>query len=157
PPFSTAFANALAAARGEFTANRDLYSKVFPILIQEASTGQLDDGYGNLPSNDAGSVDPALQSYKLDATQWAMVLYNLIQQGVRADDPLLTLKAQTALANAVGAGDNAPPSSISIDLPDLEQVADVQIQVANLEAMQAIYFAAMLEELKIFNVVEKLV
>jgi hypothetical protein len=157
PPFSITFANALAAARGEYTANRDLYTRVFPILIQEAATGHLDDGYGNLPSSDAGSVDPTLQSYKLDATQWAMVLYNLIQQGVRADDPLLTLKAQTALANAVGAGDNAPPSSISIDLPDLEQVADVQIQVANLEATQAIYFAAMLEELKIFNVVEKLV
>ena len=162
PAVTPAFANALAAARGEFTANRDLYENVLPALVGEATVGPVENGLGKevLDSAKKQLRDAAgniITSAKLRAAQWARVVYSLVQQNVRADDPLLTLKAQSALASAAGANDGAPPSSIVIDLPDLEQMADVEIQVANLEAMQAIYFAAMLEELKIFNVTEKLV
>ncbi len=149
-PLTAPFANALASARGEYTAYRDLYTNVFKTLFDEAAQGPFEDGLGNV-----GPSSPT--SAKLQAAQWAMVVYALVQQGVRADDPLLALKAGGALASAAGANDAAPPSSIAIDLPDLEQQADVEIQTANLEAMQGIYFAAMLEELKIFQVTEKLV
>jgi hypothetical protein len=149
-PLTPAFANALANARGEYTANKQLYTKVFKTLYNEATQSPVEDALGNVSTGSANTA-------KLQAGRWAQVAYSLIQQGVRYDDTLLDLKAQAALASAAGANDAAPPSSIAIDLPDLEQQADVEIQTANLEAMQGIYFSAMLEELKIFQVTEKLV
>jgi hypothetical protein len=43
------------------------------------------------------------------------------------------------------------------DLPDLEAATDTDIVKENLHAVQAIYFAYMLEELRLFQVVERLV
>jgi hypothetical protein len=43
------------------------------------------------------------------------------------------------------------------DLPDLEAATDTEIVKENLHAVQAIYFAYMLEELRLFQVVERLV
>src|SRR5262249_5361570 len=53
---------------------------------------------------------------------------------------------------------DAPPSQIDIDLPDLEQeVSSFEIVPGNIFALQPAYFCSMLEELKVFQVVEKLV
>src|SRR5260370_21993817 len=136
-PLTPAFASALANARGEYTANNKLYTKVFKTMYNEAHQSPVEDARGNVSTGSANTA-------KLQAAQWARVAYSLIQQGVRFDDTLLDLKAQAALASAAGANDGAPPSSIAIDLPDLEQQADVEIQTANLEAMQGSYFSAML-------------
>jgi len=44
-----------------------------------------------------------------------------------------------------------------IDPPSLEDDASIEILVPNLEAVQGIYFASMLEEMKVFQVIDKLV
>ena len=44
-----------------------------------------------------------------------------------------------------------------IELPDLESQTDVEIVKENLHAAQAIYFAYQLEEMRLFQVVERLV
>src|SRR5262249_46634104 len=94
---------------------------------------------------------------EIRSDQWTSVVRTLRGDGVQATDPLLGLKTQTALAGEVVALDGIPPSSIDIDLPDLEAQSDIEIQVDNLRAMQAIYFSAQLEDLKVFQVVDKLV
>lgn len=48
-------------------------------------------------------------------------------------------------------------SSIQIDLPSLESSATVEIVPENLHALQIVYHAAMIEELKVFQVADRLV
>jgi hypothetical protein len=43
------------------------------------------------------------------------------------------------------------------DLPDLGGGSDARIQADNLRAMQTIYFAALLEDLQVFRVVDTIV
>jgi hypothetical protein len=145
---SQTFSDALALARGEYYGNIQLYDNVLGILLTLGGKATpLDDGFG----------DPFGEPHiEVRGDQLATVVRSLLQQGVLANDPLLNLKAEAALSAAIGANDGAPPSSIAIDLPDLEQQTDVEIIPANLQAMQAIYFAAMLEEVRIFDVTEKL-
>ena len=47
--------------------------------------------------------------------------------------------------------------SVEITLPDLESGVDVEISKENLRAVQAIYFAYMLEQMRMFQVVERIV
>ena len=42
------------------------------------------------------------------------------------------------------------------DLPDLEAATDTDIVKENVHAVQAIYFAYMLEEMRLFQVVERI-
>lgn len=50
-----------------------------------------------------------------------------------------------------------PPIDIPIDLPDLEGEGSTEIVADNIRALEPAYFSAMLEELKVFQVVDKLV
>jgi len=130
------FSRDLSNARGEYFASKALFQAVLPILVQEG--------------------DKAGQNC-VRAKQWAAVTKILVAQGVTEKDIHLRMKTVQALESISGGGDGTSPSTIEIDLPDLEAQSDVEIQADNLHAMQAIYFAAMLEELKLFEVVEKLV
>ncbi len=129
------FSKALADAAGEFNANKDLYLAVFPIIRQE------DDKTGR---------DVVLTN------QLAAVVKRLIEQGIGKDDTSFRRHVLIALDGTIGGADG-PPSNIIIDLPDLEESADIEIVAENLHAMQAIYFGMMLEDLKFFQVVDKLV
>jgi hypothetical protein len=136
------FVPGVSTALGEYTASQLLFDNVLNIIV----------GLGQ-------TTDPTLGGpvSKIRANQWTSVTRTLRGQGVQGNDALLALKVQTVLAGEVGGGDATPPSSIDIDLPDLEAQSDIEIQSDNLQAMQAIYFAAQLEDLKVFQVVDKLV
>ena len=135
------FVAGVSTALGEYTASQKLFDNVLKIIV----------GLGQTTDPNLGPVS------KIRAEQWTSVTRTLRGQGVQGDDALLALKVQTVLAGEVGGGDATPPSSIDIDLPDLEAQSDIEIQSDNLQAMQAIYFAAQLEDLKVFQVVDKLV
>jgi hypothetical protein len=128
------FAKNFSIARGEFTADQALYRRVTQIVDQESGVADL-----------------------VRASQVAAVVRALVAQGVPVTDPYLTLKVLNALGAQEGTSDNAPPSSIVIDLPNLEDNADIVIVADNLRAQQALFFSAMLEELKVYQVVDKLV
>lgn len=87
----------------------------------------------------------------------ALVVRRLSADGITANDPYLKNRMDTAFDRATGVVDGAPPSSIEIDLPDLEEAVDEEIVKENLYAIQAIYFSYMLEETRIFQVVERIV
>jgi hypothetical protein len=150
-PASIRFVGGMTQALGEYSTSKPLFDAVLQIMADEGQnvTQQL-------------RLTPArgtqhIVASDVRANQWASVVRILRADGTQASDYLLKLKTLTALTNVVGGGDNAPPSSLSIDLPDLDAQSDLQIVADNIRAMQAIYFAAMLEELRMFQVVDKLV
>jgi hypothetical protein len=123
----------VSTADGEYRSNPALYAAVFNYLAQ-VGNGQI------------------------LASDWASVVGILVSQGVQANDYQLNLKIDRALAAAQNVGQDRPPSLIEIDLPDLEQdTSDFEIIKENIFALQPAYFAAMFEELKVFQVVDKLV
>lgn len=87
----------------------------------------------------------------------AAVVRRLVTDGVTANDPWLASRIQNAYDMQTGIVAGAPASSTEIILPDLDEATDVEIQVENLKAAQAIYFAYMLEEMRLPQVVEKIV
>jgi hypothetical protein len=127
------FNDTVSTADGEYRSNPALYTAVFNYLAQVGNNQIL-------------------------ASDWAAVVDILVSQGVLANDYQLNLKIDRALAAAQNVGRDRPPSLIEIDLPDLEQdTSDFEIIKENIFALQPAYFAAMFEELKVFQVVDKLV
>jgi hypothetical protein len=74
---------------------------------------------------------------------------------IRASKP--TPERADAAADAASLAPVSPALSIEIDLPDLEEAVDVEIVAENLNAVQAIYFAYQLDEMRIVQVVERIV
>jgi hypothetical protein len=133
------FGRALSVARAEYLDNKALYDKVLRILAT------IGDKRGGGPDDEVHESD------------WVAVGEALAQQGIPSDDIYLDVKTRVTLSSQTGGDDAAPPSVQEIDLPDLEAEVDLEIVESNLHAMQAIYFAAMLEEVKLFQVTDKLV
>ncbi len=131
---ATRFGRNFSMARGEFTANQPLFERVLPVLDSES--GGLNE---------------------VKAVQLAGVVKILGNQGIVVTDRYLDLKVRNALGALEGGRDDAPPSSIVIDLPDLDEQIDIVIVSDNIRATQALYFSAMIEELKVYQVVDKLV
>jgi hypothetical protein len=142
PALERRFAKAISVARGDFKADKALFEQVLPILVR---VGDKRGKAGATPTDDVNTAD------------LASVVRTLSQQGVGADDLYLEVKASAALDGLTAGDGRQAPSTIDILLPDLEEEVDVEIIVDNLHAMQAIYFSAMLEELKLFQVADKLV
>jgi hypothetical protein len=139
PNLST-FVGAVSVSLGEYRTSQQLFDNVLAILVQRANNNAPDD-----PTSE------------VLASEWVQVARMLRDQGVSATDPYLQDKTISALMRVEGTGGDAPPSAINIDLPDLEAQTDVRIQADNIRAMQAIFFAGTLEDLKMFQVVDKLV
>jgi len=131
------FGKMLYAALGEYKTNEDLFEAVLPILVRIA---------GHQPR-------------EVEAVEWAEVVRFLLKRGVTdpAKEPQLGRRVDEALDSIQNVGDDLPPSLINIDLPDLEDSTDNEIVADNIRALQPAYFAAMFEELKVFQVVDKLV
>lgn len=100
---------------------------------------------------------PAPRVKVLSARNIAAVVRKLAREGVTANDPWLSSRLESAYDMQTGVVDGAPPSALEIMLPDLEEAVDIEIVTENLHAVQAIYFAYQLEEMRLFQVVERIV
>lgn len=125
--FNAAFFRALGEARG----SDDLSQRVLPIL------GTVGGGRAN-------------------AAEFARVMRALERKGVSADEPQLGRRIDEALDRVQhGASDDFDRiADAGIDLPDLEAAADNDIVADNVKLMGAVICAAMLEELKAFQVAD---
>jgi hypothetical protein len=142
PPVDQRFAAAMAKARAEYRSRQPLYDEILAVLVD---SGDKRGKVGRRLTDDVSAKD------------WATIAKKLGDDGVEAGDLYLLVKAQAALGGITGGGDGAAPSSIDIDLPSLEDESTVEIVKDNLKAMQAIYFSSMLEELRLYQVADKLV
>lgn len=132
------FGKALFVAQGEYSTNQALFDVTLPILITLGNQGPFDE---------------------VKAVEWARVVRYLTARNVTAAEPQLGRRVNEALNSIQNVGDDLAPSDIPIDLPDLEEdgTTDHEIVADNIRALQPAYFAAMFEELKVFQVVDKLV
>lgn len=131
-PPSQRFANTLALAQAEYKRSQDLFDAIFSRV--------------SLP-------DSAAQADSLAAVDWAKVSATLVDENVGYNDPHLDLKIREALSGHVGGrGDGTFLAGFEINLPDLEEQTVLDILTDNLNGMQVVYFSAMLEEMKFFQV-----
>jgi len=133
------FGKAVFSAQGEYQTNKPLFDKVLGILTDIGSA--------------QGSND------EVNAVEWASVVRKLIAKGITEGQPQLDRKVNEALDSIQRADDEGEPSDINIDLPNLddEETSENEIVGDNIRALQPAYFSAMFEELKVFQVVDKLV
>lgn len=143
-PENPRFYQAVHNNRAEYLKYIDLFDNVLHVLIEKG-----------MVRNPAPGLPVPLSQVRAD--EWAAVVRALIARGIRADDHLLDTYVENELGKSTGGADDEPSGNVEIQLPDLEAQADVDIVANNVKAMQAVYFTAMLDELKLFQVVDKLV
>lgn len=172
------FVQKVSAAQGEYRENRALFDAAFEQLNQrykvtlksQISSGLIDADIvgcdrpdGNPEERRGVSTDrkflPSLDETvcALSARNIAAVVRRLAANNVSANDAWLASRIQNAYDMQTGVVAGAEPSAMEIMLPDLDEATDVEIIKENLNAVQAIYFAYMLEEARLPQVVERIV
>ncbi|GAA5785133.1 hypothetical protein GCM10007860_33580 [Chitiniphilus shinanonensis] len=182
-PDRPGFRSKVTQAQGEYRENRELFSAVFAALsgqhqvtvrsqiqqglVDDAIVGTIRPGgsiskrrdprTGEISENSDTLLRRDNVVYALSARSVAGVVRKLAADRVSAADPWLSSRIDAAFDSLTGVLSGGPASSLEIVLPDLEDSVDVEIVQENLHAVQAIYFSFMLEEARLFQVVERIV
>lgn len=102
-------------------------------------------------------TDPGNPAGTVDCGEFARVVRCLVQRRVTAGHYQLPRQVSECLDKIQQVGGDQPLSNLGISLPDLNSISDYQIQAENVRLMGPIICAAMFEELKVFQVLDKLV
>ena len=94
---------------------------------------------------------------KVSTLEFARVFEKLVEHGVRASDPNLKRRVDEFLDRVQDTGDDRPAHEIQIKLPDLEATTDFQVAEDNIRLMGPMIFASMFDELKVFQVVDRMI
>ena len=144
------FVNAFTAAVQEYNAARQLFQAVFSKL-EDLGTTPTDP---NALNGGTPNPDGYITVY---AAQFANVTRSLVNENANPRDPQLGLRITTMLSREIGDLTSGLASAIKITLPDLDAGTTVDIIADNVRALAAVYFASQLEELKLFQVGDKIV
>ena len=139
-PANGPFSKAFFAAFGEAQGVNDLATLVLAILEDEGDRSDADDADGEVPT-----------------VEFAHVIRCLRSNGISVDEPQLRRRVNECLDKIQSVGVDKPLSDIGIALPDLNDATDFQIQAENVKLIGVPICGAMFEELKVFQVVDKLV
>ncbi|PSJ40836.1 hypothetical protein [Allosphingosinicella deserti] len=134
--FTREFFRALGEARSYFP----LAEKVLTILAIEGD-----------PDGRRGA-DP-----QCGAEEFARVMRGLADANVSDEEPQLRRKVNEALDRVQNVGGDDEIGDSIIDLPDLEEIVDENIIAENVRAMGPMIVSAMFDELKVFQVVDRIV
>ena len=134
------FKNALTRALAEYNTYPALFVKVYESLRDESKTASSPNAEFKFKARQVGELGRALVAERTDPS-----------------DPQFTARFDRALAASLSGALEGKSSTIDIDLPDLEAGTEADIIADNVKALSAIYFSAMLEELKFFAVMDKVV
>jgi hypothetical protein len=137
---AAAFKTAMTRALSEFNTYPALFQKVYETLRLRSRTGNL-----------------STEEYKFKARQIGEIGRALVGERTDPSDPQFGARFDRALATSLSGANDGKSSMIDIDLPDLEAGTEADIIGDNVKALSAIYFSAMLEELKFFSVMDKVV
>ncbi|GAB3389058.1 hypothetical protein GCM10027432_26130 [Lysobacter fragariae] len=174
------FVQKVSQAQGEYRENRELFDQAYEKLRQRYPVKlgtQIDKGLIDAdiigcinpdenPDDRRGGSSDRAEGFQpsrdtivaaLSGRNVAAVVRRLVADKVSANDPWLDSSIQNAYEMQTGVVAGAPASAMEIMLPDLDEATDVEIQRENLHAAQAIYFAYMLEEMRLPQVVERIV
>lgn len=134
------FKNAMTRALAEYNTYPALFQKVYDILKKRSKTAASPNEEFKFKSRQVGEIGRALVAERTDP-----------------HDPQFAARFDRALSASLSGAIEGRSSTIDIDLPDLEAGTEADIIGDNVKALSAIYFAAMLEELKFFSVMDKVV
>lgn len=137
PEFVAKFTEAVQ----DYNANAKLYKQAF-IKLRSAGTGAAN-GSATLTT--------------ISCRRVAEVTRRLVTQGISPTDPYIQLHVVNAMSQTLGGVVDAHPSSLAIDLPDLDAGATVEILADNVKAISAIYYSAQLEDMQLHTVMDKIV
>lgn len=140
-PVAAQFRRYMTTALAEFDERDGMYQKVFTELRDRTKT----------PANGAGP------KAKFETRRIAELSRALIAERIDEHDPLFDARFTRALATSLSGATEGRASVIDIDLPDLDAGTEADIIADNVRALSLIYFSAMLEELKYFAVMDKVV
>jgi hypothetical protein len=110
------------------------------------------------PSPSPGGTSPTdppsggMPGVTVFARQVAEVSRRLVEEGALATDPQLKVRVTALLSVVLGDSIDGRASAIDVSLPDLEEETQATILKDNVNALAAVYFAAMLEDYKVFDV-----
>jgi hypothetical protein len=175
-PAHQRFVRNIAEAQGEYRQSVELFKAAYGLFKQRSVVSvqsQIDTG--SLNASVIGCINPdesianrltatdrqvpggADKLFALSARTLAQIVRRLVADRVTANDTWLTSRLEGAFNLLTGSTEGAPPSALEIDLPDLEEDVDIEIVKENLNAVQAIYFSYQLEEMRMYQVVERIV
>lgn len=135
-PFKTALTRALS----EYNTYPQLFKNVYEQLRKRSKVSAAPNEEFRFRARQIGEISRALVAEKVDP-----------------NDPQFQARFERALSVSLSGATEGRASSIDIDLPDLEAGTEADIIVDNVKALSAIYFSAMLEEMKLFAVMDKVV
>ena len=175
-PKNARFVRSIAEAQGEYRQNLELFNAAYAQFKERSVvTVQSQIDKGSLSPSVIGCIRPdesiAERVDTIDkqipssdervsavsARTTAQIVRRLVADRVTPNDTWLSSRLESAFNLLTGAVEGAPPSALEIDLPDLEVAVDIDIVKENLHAVQAIYFSYQLEEMRMYQVVERIV
>lgn len=135
--------------------------------------GPFVEGFFRAAGRVAGNMDLAVRVLKLmveavriagdereaaiSTTEYASIFEKLVASGVSAADPNLKRKVDDQMIRVQSNDDEKPLHEFALTLPDLESTTDYAVVEENIRLMGPMIFASMFEELKAFQVVDRLV
>lgn len=140
-PLLETFTRQFYAAIGEATSYGELAERVFVLLAREGD-----------PDGPTGSAKP-----RVDTTEFARVMRGLAKRKIAPDEPQLRRRVNEELNNIQNVGGEDAIADLGIDLPDLEDITNTDIVGENVQVMGPMIVAAMFDELKVFQVVDRIV
>lgn len=127
-------------AIGEARSYGALADKVLALLVEEGDA----DG--------AGSGEPTVS-----AEEYAKVMRGLALRKIGVNEPQLRRRVNEVLDDVQNVGGEDSIADLGIDLPDLEDIYDQNIVAENVRVMGPMIVSAMFDELKVFQVVDRIV
>ncbi|MDR6498239.1 hypothetical protein ACPUER_25335 [Burkholderia sp. DN3021] len=136
-----AFTRQFFAAVGEANSYGALAQRVLALLCIEGD-----------PDGRSGQQQPGVV-----ATEFARVMRGLQARKIQADEPQLRRRINEELNTIQNIGGEDAIADLGIDLPNLEDLEDANIVADNVRVMGPMIVAAMFDELKVFQVVDRIV
>jgi hypothetical protein len=153
------FLDEMVSLVAEFQASELLYNRIFGFLRDAGATASPSPSMGAAAAAAAAAKAAKKSSGEPTATiyarQVAEVGRRLVEERADPNDPQLRIRATALLSVILGDSVDGRASAIDVDLPNLEDDSDAVIVKDNVLAMAAVYFSAMLEDLKFYDVADK--
>jgi hypothetical protein len=138
-PNAARFEEALFAAVGRIAGRMDLAKRVLKLLAEAVDVA-------------GDRSEPGVSSL-----EFATVFEKLVNEGVTATDPNLRRRVETGLNRVQEVGEERPLHEFEINIPDLEATAEFAVEGDHCRLMGSFICASAFEELKAFQVVDKLI
>lgn len=106
---------------------------------------------------DAVNVPGDRRSPDISTVDFAKTFEKLLDKDVQVSDPSIKLQIEDAFERVQRIGADTPLHEFVLNLPDLEAATDIEVIPEHCRLMGSFIFASAFEELKAFQVVDKLV